>query len=52
MAVLMLRDQGLLNINDPITEHLDYKNPYLENITIKEAMSMTTGLKGYINDLD
>lgn len=52
MAILMLHDQGLLNLNDPVTDYLDYKHPYFENITIKEAMNMTTGLKGYINDLD
>lgn len=52
MSILILHDRGLLDINDKISKYIEVPYKNIENITIKDALNMTTGLKGYINDLD
>lgn len=45
-GIMLLHDEGLLNISDPITEYLDY--PTEDIITIEHLLSQNSGIPEYI----
>ena len=49
VSILMLQDQGLLNIHDTIDQYLPWF-PYGDQITIHHCLSHTSGLFLYLND--
>jgi len=51
-AILSLRDQRLLNINDPINRYLpDYPSEVAEEVTIRDLLSHTSGIPDYTRNL-
>lgn len=50
-SILMLEEQGLLSVHDPIGKFLpDYPEWAAKNITIHQLLSHTSGIPDYIND--
>lgn len=56
LAIMQLRDQGLIQLNAPVTEYLPWfstKNPTLsDRITIHDLLNHTSGLPGRLNTHD
>lgn len=50
MAVLILAQRGQLELDDPIGRYLDISPLAYRNVTIRQLMNMSSGLRGYIND--
>ena len=45
MAILMLQKEGKLSIDDPIRKYIPEMPPYADKITIRRALSQTSGLR-------
>ena len=45
MAILMLQKEGKLNIDEPIRKYIPEMPPYADKITIRRALSQTSGLR-------
>jgi CubicO group peptidase (beta-lactamase class C family) len=43
-AILMLQDQGKLNVNDPVCKHLDNCSNRWESLTLKRLLNSTAGV--------
>ncbi len=52
MAILKLHEDGMVNIENKISEYVNIENEYINNLTVKEIMNMNTGLKCYINSIE
>jgi CubicO group peptidase (beta-lactamase class C family) len=51
VAILKLQDSGQLNLNDPISKHLDFKNINIDSqVTIYQLLTHTSGIKDYIDE--
>jgi D-alanyl-D-alanine carboxypeptidase len=51
-GILLLVQDGLVELDKPVTNYIEVKDDKLENITVHELMNMHSGLRGYINDDD
>jgi len=50
-AIMKLQEDGLLNINDPISKYLpEYPRPNGDKIKIKQLLSHTSGIPNYTDD--
>ena len=47
LAIMKLVDDGLININDPLSKYLPYLSKKHKKITIKETLSHVAGFKSY-----
>ncbi|MEJ7812340.1 MAG: serine hydrolase domain-containing protein [Gemmatimonadaceae bacterium] len=45
MAILMLQKEGKLSLDDPIRKHIPEMPAYAEKITLRRALSQTSGLR-------
>ena len=45
MAILMLQKEGKLSIDDPIRKYIPEMPPYADKVTIRRALSQTSGLR-------
>lgn len=45
MATLLLQQEGKLNIDDPIRKYIPELPPYADGVTIRRALSQTSGLR-------
>lgn len=45
MAILMLQQEGKLSIDDPIRKYIPEMPPYADRVTIRRALSQTSGLR-------
>mgnify|MGYP002779651517 FL=1 len=45
MAILMLQQEGKLSLDDPIRKHVPELPPYADRITLRRALSQTSGLR-------
>jgi CubicO group peptidase (beta-lactamase class C family) len=45
MAILMLEKEGKLSIDDPIRKYIPEMPPYADKVTIRRALSQTSGLR-------
>lgn len=59
--VFKLQELGVINLNDPITKYLNYKDgvleevgefPSIEGITIEDLLFQTSGLRDYVENFD
>ncbi len=48
-AILMLQDQGKLNVNDPVCKYLDNCPKKWEPITLKQLLNSTAGIVSYMS---
>jgi CubicO group peptidase (beta-lactamase class C family) len=49
-AILLLERDGRLRLEDPVTKHLDFVGPGWRDITLRHLLTMTSGIKDYVND--
>ena len=47
MAILMLRDRGLLSLDEPVARFFPDFPPYRENVTVRMLMCHTSGIREY-----
>lgn len=52
MGILLLAQQGRIDLNDEIGKYVNTASDAYRHITIKQLMNMNSGLRGYINDDD
>lgn len=51
VGIMMLVEDGLISVDDTLDKYLP-EYPYASQITIKQLMNMTSGIKDYFNDKD
>jgi len=49
MAIMMLREQKLLNYDDPVTKYFPELSPYAYDVTIRHLLNHTSGIVNYEN---
>lgn len=49
-AILILKDKGLISLEDSVSKYVDINDKILEKTSIQELMNMSSGIRGYIND--
>jgi CubicO group peptidase (beta-lactamase class C family) len=49
-GILFLEREGKLDLDDPIEKHLDFTAPNWRGVTLRHLLTMTSGIKDYIND--
>lgn len=49
-AILILKDKGLISLDDKVSKYVDINDEILEKTSIKDLMNMSSGIRGYIND--
>jgi len=49
-AILILKDKGLISLDDKVSKYIDIDDKLLEDTTIQDLMNMSSGFRGYIND--
>lgn len=50
LAILMLEQQGKVNLDEPISRYLKNLDRSLSNLTLRQLLSHTAGLKDQVND--
>jgi CubicO group peptidase (beta-lactamase class C family) len=51
-AIMKLRDEGKLSLNDPITKFLPLMPPAYRKVTLQHLLTHTAGVPDYLNDFD
>ncbi len=49
-AILILKDKGLISLDDKASKYVDINDKLLKETTIQDLMNMSSGIRGYIND--
>lgn len=51
VGIMMLVEEGLMSVDDTLDKYLP-EYPYASQVTIKQLLNMTSGIKDYFNDED
>ena len=50
LAILQLKNQGLLDLNQPVNKYIKRLDPVIGSITLQQLLAHTSGLKDRVND--